>query len=382
MTKKNVKDPLRVTWRMRCVPWLIHVCAMTHSYVRHVSVICVSWLIDMCAWLIHMCAMTHSYVCHDSFICVPWLIDTCAMTHSYVHRDSLICVTWLIPLAAQWLHCSACVRHSCRHERFFLVRFHCGVLHDIRVCGMKWKNSRTKRMQDGGINKWFLPVRVEAIASEMRAAHDTCIYTYVNMYSCLYIYVEWIYICIWSYVYMIIWFYVHTYIYIYTYRVTLCILASSDEQKAWHRSDLSGFVKLHCLCMCPLLRAICVFDYRCPLRFLYRLQRRRWRRFARLRMKSFTAMYIFFSYIYIYIYLYVYIYTHMYAYIHIGNRSACLSVFSVEVGGGGVPRSCERSYSRRCTLLYVYIFLYVSICIHIGVYIYIYIQPLSIIFFV
>ena len=34
--------------------------------------------------LIHMCAMTHSYVCHDSFICVPWLIHMCAkcaMTH-------------------------------------------------------------------------------------------------------------------------------------------------------------------------------------------------------------------------------------------------------------------------------------------------------------
>jgi len=38
-------------------------------------------------WLIHMCAMTHSYVCHDSFIyafCVPWLIHMCAMTDSYV----------------------------------------------------------------------------------------------------------------------------------------------------------------------------------------------------------------------------------------------------------------------------------------------------------
>jgi len=25
-------------------------------------------------WLIHMCAMAHSYVCHDSFICATWLI--------------------------------------------------------------------------------------------------------------------------------------------------------------------------------------------------------------------------------------------------------------------------------------------------------------------
>ena len=55
-----------------CVPWLIHTCAMTHSYVCHESFICVPWLI-------HMCAMTHS--------CVPWLIHMCAMTHSYVCHD-------------------------------------------------------------------------------------------------------------------------------------------------------------------------------------------------------------------------------------------------------------------------------------------------------
>ena len=30
-----------------------------------------------------MCAMTHSHVCHDSFTCVPWLIHMCAMTHVY-----------------------------------------------------------------------------------------------------------------------------------------------------------------------------------------------------------------------------------------------------------------------------------------------------------
>jgi len=33
-----------------------------------------------------------SYVCHDSFMCVPWLIHMCAITHSYVCHDSFICV--------------------------------------------------------------------------------------------------------------------------------------------------------------------------------------------------------------------------------------------------------------------------------------------------
>jgi len=76
---------------------------MTHSYVWHDSYnqneeTCLSPKrpIQMCVWrdffdmisficviwLIHMCDMTHSYVRHDAFICVTWLIHTCDMTHS------------------------------------------------------------------------------------------------------------------------------------------------------------------------------------------------------------------------------------------------------------------------------------------------------------
>jgi len=88
-----------------CVPWLIHMCAMTHSHVCHDSFTCVPWLIHMCAMthshvchasftcvpcLIHMCAMTYSHVCHDSFTYVPWLIHVCAMPHSHVCHDSLL----------------------------------------------------------------------------------------------------------------------------------------------------------------------------------------------------------------------------------------------------------------------------------------------------
>jgi len=73
-----------------CVPWrLVHMCDMTHSYVRHDSFICVTWLI-------HMCDMTRSYMWHVSFICATWLVHTCDMSHSYVRHDSFICVTWLI----------------------------------------------------------------------------------------------------------------------------------------------------------------------------------------------------------------------------------------------------------------------------------------------
>jgi len=158
-----------VTWliQFKCVPCLIHMCAVTHLRVLHDSFICVPWLLHMCAmtrsichyqtyeskyhitnkpstcepWhsmTSHMChdsftcvpwlvqfvlvkptnldttsQMTHLHVSHDiqwlhmcvkffcvrvcvsSFICAPWLIETCAVTHSYMRHDSLIRVPWL-----------------------------------------------------------------------------------------------------------------------------------------------------------------------------------------------------------------------------------------------------------------------------------------------
>ena len=94
-----------------CVPWLIHMCDMTHSYVRHDSFMCdmthshVRHDSFICAtWLIHMCDMTYLCLWHDSFICVTWLIHMCDMTHSYVWHDSFMCVTWLIHLGVKSVH--------------------------------------------------------------------------------------------------------------------------------------------------------------------------------------------------------------------------------------------------------------------------------------
>jgi len=80
-----------------CVPWLIYMCAMTHSHVCHLHVCHDSF--TCVPWLIHMCAMTQSVTWltrHDSLICVPWLIHMCAMTHSHVWHDWFRCVTWHI----------------------------------------------------------------------------------------------------------------------------------------------------------------------------------------------------------------------------------------------------------------------------------------------
>ena len=74
-----------------CV-FVINPCLLCHDcycLLCHDSFTCVPWLI-------HMCAMTHSHVCHDSFTCVPWLIRTCDMTHSHVWHDLFTIVRWLI----------------------------------------------------------------------------------------------------------------------------------------------------------------------------------------------------------------------------------------------------------------------------------------------
>ena len=61
---------------------------MTHLYVWHGSLMCVTWLI-------YMCDTAHPYVRHDSFSCATWLIPMCDMTHSYVRHDSFLCATRL-----------------------------------------------------------------------------------------------------------------------------------------------------------------------------------------------------------------------------------------------------------------------------------------------
>ena len=76
--------------------WLIYKCdAPTCSYVLH------SWfnythscvwhhargIMNISSWLLYICG-----ICASS-ICATWLIRMCDMTHSYVWHDSLICVT-------------------------------------------------------------------------------------------------------------------------------------------------------------------------------------------------------------------------------------------------------------------------------------------------
>jgi len=102
-----------------CVTWVIHMCDMSHAYVRHDSLSRMTWLIHMqemthtllshdsftCEtrfthmWdmtLLETCNMTHSQARNDSYIVEPSLIDMCGMSHWYVWHDLFTCETWLI----------------------------------------------------------------------------------------------------------------------------------------------------------------------------------------------------------------------------------------------------------------------------------------------
>jgi len=65
-----------------CVTWLIHMCAMTHSYAWHVK------------WQVHGYDINHLFVSHTLSIYVTWLIHVCDMTHD----------SWLIWAIAADVH--------------------------------------------------------------------------------------------------------------------------------------------------------------------------------------------------------------------------------------------------------------------------------------
>jgi len=113
---------------------------MTHSYVRHVSFSCVPWFIHMCAITHSLCAMIHSYVYHAPFKCVPWLIHICAMTHSYVCHDSFICLPWLLLMCAMRHTAAHTAPRVSSHDTPLLTHSSClwsdpvGARHDCFLC--------------------------------------------------------------------------------------------------------------------------------------------------------------------------------------------------------------------------------------------------------
>jgi len=78
--------------------------AMSHSYVWHEALLCVTWLICMCD-------ITHSCVWHETFPFVTWLVSICGMTHFYARYDWVLCVIVLF-LRETWIHPICDMTHS------------------------------------------------------------------------------------------------------------------------------------------------------------------------------------------------------------------------------------------------------------------------------
>ena len=117
-----------------CVTWLIHVCGMTHSYVRHDSLVCVKWLVRMCnmprsyVWAAHP-LLRSDVVCICMYICVhnkrnqislymyqrSWLqLSADWPIYSCVWHDPSICETWLIhtcDMSHSWQQLSFALAH-------------------------------------------------------------------------------------------------------------------------------------------------------------------------------------------------------------------------------------------------------------------------------
>ena len=116
-----------------CVPWLIHMCAMTHLYVCHDSFMCVQCVTHRRNSTCIRSTTTHiaSYMWHDPYVCVPWLVHMCDMTHSYVCHDSFTGMTDSLTGMKASFMCpvTRSYRDSCIHCVPWLIHTVCPVTH-------------------------------------------------------------------------------------------------------------------------------------------------------------------------------------------------------------------------------------------------------------
>jgi len=67
------------------VPWLIQMCDMTYSYVLHdLGHDSLKSISETAAWINVLWMNLLAWTWHHSFKCVPWLVHMCDMTHAYV----------------------------------------------------------------------------------------------------------------------------------------------------------------------------------------------------------------------------------------------------------------------------------------------------------
>ena len=96
MTRENV-------WHdsFKCVPCIIHVCGMPHSYEAHAALI-YEWTIS----LIHLCDMSPSCAWRDSSIHHSFIHDCHGATHSCAAHANFMCVTRCIDMGRHMHICA------------------------------------------------------------------------------------------------------------------------------------------------------------------------------------------------------------------------------------------------------------------------------------
>jgi len=109
--KKRVKSYVYMSQFFIYAPWLMYMCDLTLSYVRHDSCICV-------IWNFYMCAMTHLYVRNDPFICVTWLLHICTW-HTGV--KSHIYIRHIFDMTPIWYQ-SSIFAHAAYSNRSYLKK--------------------------------------------------------------------------------------------------------------------------------------------------------------------------------------------------------------------------------------------------------------------
>jgi len=147
---------------------------------------------------------THLRVGHDSFTCVPWLVHMCVVTHSYGCHDSSTGMCALTLLLGEPFNSGGLL--SC-HTMARVVWIHDTI--DVQSCihGTSNIHSSFYSCQD----PFTCVPHVFTCTPYMCHAHPR-IYTYMYIY--IYIY---IYICIYTYIYIYISMYINIHIYICVY---------------------------------------------------------------------------------------------------------------------------------------------------------------------
>jgi len=174
-----------------CATWLIHMCNMTHSYVRQTHS-CVRHDSFICAIPMMTPMMTHSYVRHDSFICVRhdsficaiWLIHMCDMTYSPVWHDSICeCLTWHVWMSHVTYMNESCHTNMSQINDQFLMRWaaYGWVMTHTNESSLNesWHICMSRHWMSHGTYAWVILCVWMSHVTRMNESYDT----YVSQFS-------------------------------------------------------------------------------------------------------------------------------------------------------------------------------------------------------